>query len=108
MQSPIKENHYNDSDGNPGGGTTFGYGFAIGWQNGPVKRIDCDFPPAPNGAFVEDIIQAAIGRIKYYQESEFACVENERALSHLMCALARLNERTADRERRGVEGTHTK
>lgn len=97
--------HFNDTNGAPAGGTTYGRGFAIGWQNGPLGRGDDR--KEPNGAFVEDIIGAAIDRLNYYQQSRFASDYNAAALEHLHKALASLNARTADREKRDVEGTHS-
>lgn len=105
MRSPITQNHTLDHNGKPAGGTTFGAGFAIGWQNGPLGRGEERIPQ--NGAFVEDIIQAAIGRIHFYQTNGFACGENAEALVHLHKAAAALDERTKRREAAGVEGTHT-
>ena len=104
MQNGFTSNHFNDKDDNPGGGSTFGCGFAIEWQNGPLGR-DAD-RVVPNGAFVEDVIAAAKDRIEYYQSSQFACEENAKAIVHLDKALAYLADRTASRETRGVEGTH--
>ena len=60
----------------------------------------------PNGAFVEDVIAAAMDRIEFYEASQFACDENKAALKHLDAALAVLDSRTKDREARDVEGTH--
>lgn len=100
----ITSNHFTDSEGNPSGGTTYGVGFTIGWQNGPLGRGEDRQPP--NGAFVEDIIAAAINRIEFYQASKFACQRNQETLAHLRAALASQNGRTAAREARGVEGTH--
>jgi hypothetical protein len=137
----VTSNHFTDVDGNPAGGTTYGNGFAIGWQNGPLRE-PCHIPPAtaqaitecptpgyhethrycpscpwtenvgvakrdPNGAFVEDVIAAAIDRIEFYQRGKFASDFNARALDHLTLALQELTARTADREARRVEGTHT-
>lgn len=104
MLSRIKAEHWNDANGNPEGGTTFGNGFAIGWQHGPLGRGA--ERREPNGAFVEDIIEAAADRIRYYQGSRFACQYNAKALQHLESALAELHARTANREQRTVEGTH--
>jgi hypothetical protein len=98
-------NHFSDSSGTPTGGTTFGQGFAIGWQNGPLGR-DGD-RIEPNGAFVEHIIEAAIDRLEYYQASRFKSDYNASAIIHLDNALVALNQRTIDREARKVEGTHT-
>lgn len=106
MKNGINAKHWNDSDGNPAGGNTFGVGFAIGWQNGPLGRGAGRVPA--NGAFVEDIIDAALNRLEYYQQSKFACSENADAMEHLECALRLLASRTAKREAAGVEGTHAK
>ena len=98
------ELHQIDPDGNPTGGVTHGRGFSICWQNGPLGRGDERV--RPNGAFVEDVIRAAIGRLKHYQASPFECEENVTAIQHLQDALFVLAARTRDRETRGVEGTH--
>ena len=125
MRSPVKSEHWNDANGNPAGGSTFGNGFAISWQNGPLGRHTPDCVPSmtpdaqgtcapgctrrdPNGAFVEDIIHAAVTRLEFYQASKFKCEENQFALFHLNKALALLNQRTLEREARAVEGTHAK
>jgi hypothetical protein len=34
MQQGIKTEHWDDANGNPEGGSTFGNGFAISWQHG--------------------------------------------------------------------------
>ena len=104
MMQEISENHWNDEDGNPAGGHTSGTGFNIEWQNGPLGRGKDR--KNPNGAFVEGVIQAAAGRLQFYQESKFKCARNAAVLDHLKAALKLLNERTADREERRVEGTH--
>lgn len=104
MLTKFNEEHWKDADGNPAGGSTFGPGFAISWQNGPLGRGN--LRREPNGAFVENIIAAAVGRLEFYQASRFVCAENAEALEHLAAALEILNERTAQREARAVEGTH--
>lgn len=104
MKAGFKSEHWNDENNNPAGGSTFGNGFAISWQNGPLGRGD--ERKEPNGAFVEDVIEAAADRIRYYQSSRFACDYNAKALEHLEAALESLNDRTANREARSVEGTH--
>lgn len=105
MEQHINSNHYDDENGCPAGGCTWGTGFAISWQNGPLRRGEKR--REPNGTFVEGIINAAIDRIQYYQDSKFKCDENRDAITHLKAALNRLNDRTADREKRAVEGTHS-
>jgi hypothetical protein len=99
------ENH-NDADGNPAGGFVTGNGISLIWQNGPLGR-DAERLP-PNGAFVEDVIAAALQRIQYYQDSKFKCRENALAITKLEEALHWLEHRTKDREQRRVEGTHQK
>lgn len=104
---------------------------SILWQNGPLGRHHpgctdercitegaITGPPgdsavatpcsrvAPNGAFVETVIAAAIGRLEFYQRSKFKCERNHHAILHLKTALKELEHRTADRDVRGVEGTH--
>lgn len=105
MNQPIMESHDTDADGNPSGGSTNGTGIAISWQNGPLavkgERLEA------NGAFVEGVINAAIGRLQHYQASKFSCRENALAITKLEEALHWLSHRTAAREARGVEGTHT-
>lgn len=100
----ITSNHFTDKDGRPAGGTTYGEGFAIGWQNGPLV-VDGE-RQQQNGAFVEDVIRAAIDRIEHYQTTEFRSHYNSSALIALQAALDHLKARTYDREQRGVEGTH--
>lgn len=97
----ILHDHVNDADGNPAGGRTVAKGIDISWQDGPLLAN------GHNGAFVEDVIEAAIGRLLFYQGwSRFHCIHNAVALGHLQAALEVLNERTRDRTDRGVEGTH--
>lgn len=100
----MRSEHWVDASGNPEGGSTFGNGFAISWQHGPLGRGPDR--RAPNGAFVEDVIAAAADRIEFYQGSKFACARNAKALEHLRAALSELEARTKEREARAVEGTH--
>jgi len=106
MKQVIEQTHLTDPNGTPTGGKTTGIGFEINWQNGPLgrgaERIE------PNGAFIESVLEAAIGRLQFFQSSKFACRENAVALTHMETALLWLQKRTADREARGVEGTHQK
>jgi len=104
VNGPVFHNNKSDEKGRPAGGCTTGRGFTIAWQDGPLV-VDGE-RREPNGAFVEDVIAAAIGRIEFYQQSEFASDYNARALAHLHDALSALNQRTRDRQDRGVEGTH--
>ena len=104
MRIGFKAENYLDDDGNPAGGYVDGTGFEITWQSGPLGRGEDR--KEPNGAFVEDVIAAAVQRIQHYQAGKFQCRENAIALTHLETALLWLDKRTRDREARAVEGTH--
>ena len=104
MRVGFKAHHFTDEHDRPAGGTTTGTGFTIGWQNGPLGRGP--ERRAPNGAFVEDIIDAARDRIAWYNEMGFECEENMEAIDHLEKALGALDRRTKSRESHDVEGTH--
>jgi len=108
MNQKIESHHEVDENGNPTGGETTGTGISIRWQDGPLGRGKDR--QKPNGAFVEGVIAAAIDRIRFYQQASagrFACRENALAITHLEEALHWCNHRTAEREAREVEGTHT-
>ncbi len=112
-----------DGNGNPTGGAVVGVGLTIQWQDGPLGRCvegcgDGDGAEhaqgcqrrRPNGAFVETVISSAIQRIEFYQKAsggKFSCRENSLAITKLEEALHWLEARTASRESRQVEGTHT-
>ncbi len=103
----LVSNHASDKDGNPAGGVTNGLGISISWQDGPLAVSG--EREKPNGAFVEDVVAAAIDRMQYYQraaDGKFACRENALAITKLEEALHWMNHRTADRMERGVEGTY--
>lgn len=105
MMQKIDQQHRKSDGGDPAGGTTKGLGIDIRWQDGPLGRGD--LRKEPNGAFVEGVIAAALGRIQFYQAGRFACRENALAITKLEEALLWLGARTQLREARGVEGTHT-
>lgn len=100
----VRHNFITSPEGHPAGGTTDGLGIAITWQNGPLqvgdKRIE------PNGCFVETVIRVALERLEFYQNSKFRNNYNLMAIASLETALQSLDQRTKDREARGVEGTH--
>lgn len=106
MKQPSESMNEFDEDGNPRGGFYKAKGINIQWQKGPLGSRDDR--KEPNGAFVENVIEAAIKRLKHYQLSKFECEENAWALYHLETAALWLDKRTRDREKRGVEGTHEK
>jgi len=73
---------------------------AIKFQKGPINEVGV------NGCHNEDLIAIVIDRLQSFQNSEFKCRENEIAIIKLEEAMLWLNFRTANRQKRGVEGTH--
>ena len=82
--------HFKGIDGEPLGGNSFGPGFSIGWQNGPVTGRDAEGQPRFNGAVPEGVIDALIGRLEFIQQTTAKCPENGEALTSLRAALASL------------------
>ena len=80
-----------------------GTGFQIHWQDTPLGQGEDRRDPT--GAFIEDLILALIARVQFYQDSRFACPENEDTLDGLQQALQAQRARTANRERLNLEGT---
>ena len=74
----------------------------IGFQNGPIKEAGV------NGVMNEDLIAIVIDRMRGFQSGDYACRDNEMALTKLEEALMWLRNRTNEREARGVEGTNVK
>lgn len=109
-----------DSDGNPTGGEVYlkvtkngdteHPAIVINWQDGPRGNgTNPDGSVAladPNGAFVEDIIWAAIQRLEFFNESKYRCRENSLAITKLEEALFILKDRQLSRSARNVEGKH--
>lgn len=128
MRNGFSSEHWDDANGKPAGGITQGLGFVISWQNGPLGACTCPKDNVeiahaaangvhlrgicerkqPNGAFVETVIASVVDRLEHYEAGEFASDYNAEAIVHLNEALRILNERTAAREARGVEGTHAR
>ncbi len=92
-----------DQHGNPAGGRVNGCGFRIWWQDGPMNREEDEHA---GGAFVEDVLNAVIDRLTFYQEGKFACEENAHALHALMVAQEHMDDRIRDRTERSVLGKH--
>lgn len=92
-----------DENGVPTGGMVKGIGIAISWQDGPLGRPEAR--KEQNGALVEDLLEACLGRLKQYQETKYSCPENVLAIGAIEEALKWLGKRTEDREKRLVEGT---
>lgn len=71
----------------------------VDFQEGPIKEVGI------NGIHNEDLILMVLTRLNSFQQTAFACNENEMAIKKLEEALMWLRKRTQDREIRNVEGT---
>lgn len=107
-----------DAEGNPTGGAVQleitreimgGAGIhnalVVYWQDGPRMKEDGSLDK-PNGAFVEDVIYAALQRLEFFQQSKYASDYNQAAIDHLTAALVALDARSTERHARGVLGKH--
>ena len=73
----------------------------ITFQNGPINEVGI------NGVTEASLIKVLIDRFEYFQSvgnSRFKTKENECVLDNLYCCLCKINQRSLDRSRRGVEG----
>lgn len=109
----VKSEFTTDANGNPTGGftemklaepdTDGGEKFAlyVRWQDGIVGEH------GQNGAFVEDVIEAARQRIQFFNSNpRFRCRENSLAITKLEEALQWLDWRTRERLLQNVENTY--
>ena len=100
-----------NDDGNPTGGgvslvvVPFKPFIDIRWQDGPRGQADGTLAP-PNGAFVEDVIWAALQRLEFFNEGKYRDRANSIAITKLEEALQALKNRQLERSHRGVEGKH--
>lgn len=74
---------------------------ALNFQDGPIADNGV------NGIVMEDLLSIVIDRLNHFQSKGFACEENAQALTKLEEAMHCLNNRTKDRQTRGVEGKYT-
>jgi len=70
------------------------------FQNGPIKEAGV------NGLTHEVLLAIVADRLRSFQKGPFACKANACALTHIEEAMHWLQQRTLERMRRGVEGTH--
>jgi hypothetical protein len=103
---PIHVVNVTDEDSNPSGGNVRGVGFTIVWQDGPRDQGPDGELAAANGAFVEDIIDAAISRLDFFQRSKYSSAENASAILHLWEARDTLKWRQVRRRDAGIQGAH--
>lgn len=71
------------------------------FQNGPIPEVGV------NGVTHEALLAIVADRLRSFQAGPYACKANACALTHIEEAQHWLQQRTIERMRRGVEGTHT-
>lgn len=71
------------------------------FQNGPINEVGV------NGVTHEALLAIIADRLRSFQKGPYACKANACALTHIEEAQHWLQQRTIERMRRGVEGTHT-
>lgn len=72
----------------------------LNFQDGPIKEAGI------NGVMDENLIAIVIDRLRGFQSGAYSSRYNAIALTKLEESLMWLQQRTRDREARGVEGTH--
>lgn len=73
------------------------------FQNGPIS-VDGN---GVNGVTHEVLLEIVADRLRSFQKGPYSCKANACALTHIEEAQHWLQQRTIERMRRGVEGTHT-
>lgn len=71
----------------------------IEFQKGPINEFGV------NGCSEMDLLAVVLHRMHCFQQTEFACPENDKVMGHVQAAMAQLEARKASRVARGVEGT---
>ena len=74
----------------------------IQFQNGPIA-VDGN---GVNGLTHEVLLEIVADRLRSFQKGPYSCKANACALTHIEEAQHWLQQRTLERMRRGVEGTH--
>jgi hypothetical protein len=77
-----------------------GTGMRIEWQEGPFLEV------GKNGSMLEQPVRALLHRIADLQ-SQLPCRQNPEIVMHLNAVLGLLDERTRERNNRGVLGTRS-
>ena len=74
----------------------------ISFQNGPISADG----NGVNGLTHEVLLAIVADRLRSFQKGPYSCKANACALTHIEEAQHWLQQRTIERMRRGVEGTH--
>lgn len=75
----------------------------IQFQDGPINEDG----NGVNGLTHEALLAIVADRLRSFQKGPYSCKANACALTHIEEAQHWLQQRTIERMRRGVEGTHT-
>lgn len=73
----------------------------IRFQDGPIAEVGV------NGLTHKALLAIVADRLRSFQKGPYSCKANACALTHIEEAMYWLQQRTLERMRRGVEGTHT-
>ncbi len=93
-----------DANGNQSAGDVPTSRLVILFQNGPIS-VDGN---GVNGITQEALLAIVADRLRSFQAGQYSCKANACALTHIEEAQHWLQQRTLERMRRGVEGTHEK
>lgn len=91
-----------DAESNPSSGGEDHSRLVILFQNGPIG-VDGN---GVNGITQEALLAIVADRLRSFQKGPYSCKANACALTHIEEAQHWLQQRTLERMRRGVEGTH--
>ncbi len=72
-------------------------------QKEPVKEGSTELKTVADGTTNEELIAVLVDRLKFL-DNKFPCIENQSAIFNLEESLNWLNQRTANRVNRNVEG----
>ena len=93
-----------DTNSNPSVGDVPASSVTILFQNGPIGADG----NGVNGITHESLLAIVADRLRSFQKGPYSCKANACALTHIEEAQHWLQQRTLERMRRGVEGTHEK
>jgi len=112
----IQSENLTDDDNNPSGGNVMLHvtkngdtefpALIVNWQDGPRGTAEDGTLTDPNGAFVEDVLWAALQRLEFFNESKYRDRANSMAITKIEEALQALKNRQLERTYRNVEGKH--
>jgi len=112
----LKANNKLDENNNPTGGDVSLHvtkqgdpeypALIVNWQDGPRGTVEDGTLSDPNGAFIEDVLWAALQRLEFFNEGKYRDRANSLAITHIEQALQALKDRQLERLFRNVEGKH--